>query len=117
MKLRIPRSWALLAVSLLALPCAAVAQKAPSCDRACLEGFVDRYFKALIDDDPSEVPLSINVRFTENAQLLPIGEGLWKSMKAAGKFRLFVTDADAGQVGLLTTVVEDARDPNDGIPA
>jgi hypothetical protein len=38
-------------------------------------------------------------------------------MKAAGKFRLFVTDVDAGQVGLLTTIVEDARDPDGGIPA
>ncbi len=57
---------------------------AASCDRACLEGFVDRYFAAVIADDPSAVPLARNVRFTENGQVLPLGEGLWKSMKAAG---------------------------------
>ncbi len=93
------------------------AQPGVECTRACLEGYVDRYFKAVIDDDPSEVPLSINVRFTENGQRLPIGEGLWKSMKAAGKYRLFVTDVPAGQVGLITTVEEDARDPDKSMPA
>ncbi|HEU4617977.1 MAG TPA: hypothetical protein VFV10_08040 [Gammaproteobacteria bacterium] len=106
---------AALAAGLGAFAPAAKAQT--SCDRGCLEGFVDRYFKAVMDDDPSEVPLSINVRFTENGQQLPIGEGLWKSMKAAGKYRLFVTDVPAGQVALITTVVEDGRDPSMGIAA
>jgi hypothetical protein len=87
------------------------------CNRRCLEGFVDKYFKAVIDDAPAEAPLAPNVRFTENGQRLPLGEGLWKSMKAAGKYRLLVTDPDAGQIALITTVVEDARDPNGGAPA
>lgn len=99
----------------------AASQAAPAqqthCDRSCLEGFVDRYFQAVIDDDPSAVPLSTNVRFTENGQQLPIGEGLWKSMKAAGKYRLFVTDVPAGQVALLTTVIEDGRDASTGVAA
>ena len=38
--------------------------RAASCNRACLEGFVDRYFAAVIADDPSAVPLAPNVRFT-----------------------------------------------------
>ncbi|HET7923344.1 MAG TPA: hypothetical protein VFL30_00510, partial [Rhodanobacteraceae bacterium] len=58
--------------------------RAASCDRACLEGWVDRYFAAVIADDPRAVPLAANVRFTENGQVLPVGEGLWKSMKSAG---------------------------------
>jgi hypothetical protein len=108
---------AALAAGLVSLSPSALAQGASRCDRACLEGFVDRYFNAVIADDPRAVPLSVNVRFTENGQQLPIGEGLWKSMKAAGRYRLFVTDVDAGQVGLLTTVVEDSRDPNAGVAA
>ena len=84
---------------------------AASCDRACLEGFVDRYFAAVIADDPSAVPLARNVRFTENGQVLPLGEGLWKSMKSAGKYRLAVADPEAGQIALITTVVEDHADP------
>ena len=51
--------------------------RAASCNRACLEGFVDRYFAAVIADDPTAVPLAQNVRFSENGQVLPLGEGLW----------------------------------------
>ena len=91
--------------------------RAASCDRACLEGFVDRYFAAVIADNPSAVPLAPNVRFTENGQVLPLGEGLWKSMKSAGNYRLAVADADAGQIALITTVVEDHADPAQGTPA
>ena len=49
--------------------------------------------------------------------MLPLGEGLWKSMKAAGTYRLAVTDPDAGQIALITTVVEDHADPAQGTPA
>jgi hypothetical protein len=91
--------------------------RAASCDRACLEGWVDRYFAAVIGDDPRALPLAQNVRFTENGQVLPLGEGLWKSMKSAGNYRLAVTDADAGQIALITTVVEDHADPAQGTPA
>jgi len=91
--------------------------RAASCDRACLEGWVDRYFAAVAADNPSAVPLAQNVRFTENGQVLPVGEGLWKSMKTPGKYRLAVADPDAGQVALITTVVEDHADPAQGTPA
>jgi hypothetical protein len=91
--------------------------RAASCNRACLEGWVDRYFAAVIADDPNAVPLAQNVRFTENGQVLPVGEGLWKSMKSAGNYRLPVTDPEAGQIALITTVVEDHADPAQGTPA
>lgn len=91
--------------------------RAQDCDRACLEGFVDRYFAGVIADDPSLAPLAPNVRFTENGQLLPLGEGLWKSMKALGTYRLAVADPDAGQIAVILTVVEDAGDPSQGTPA
>jgi hypothetical protein len=91
--------------------------RAASCDRACLEAWVDRYFAAVVADDPSAVPLARRVRFTENGQVLPLGEGLWKSMKSAGKYRLAVADPEAGQIALITTVVEDNADPAQGTPA
>jgi hypothetical protein len=91
--------------------------RAASCDRSCLEDFVDRYFAAVMADDPSAAPLARSVRFTENGQVLPLGEGLWKSMKSAGQYRLAVADPDAGQIALITTVVEDHADPAQGVPA
>jgi hypothetical protein len=87
------------------------AQPAPSCDRACLEGMVERYLDAVIVNDPKRVPLSPNVRFTEDGQRLLIGDGLWNTMKGKGKYRLFVTDVPAGSVAVLATIQEDHRDP------
>lgn len=88
-----------------------------TCDRACLEGLVDRYFDAVIDDDPSQLPFADTVRFTEDAQQLMLGDGLWNTMKAKGTYRLFVTDVPAGQVTFLGTIFEDHRDPDLQTPA
>jgi hypothetical protein len=84
---------------------------AQDCDRACLEGMVERYFDAAIDNNPAALPLADDVRFTEDGQRLVIGDGLWNTMKAKGKYRLFVTDVPAQQVAVLATLYEDHRDP------
>ncbi len=93
---------------------AAGSAQAASCDRACLEGFVDRYFDALLKHDPARVPLAANVRYTEDGQQLAIGDGLWRTMHAKGHYRLFVTDPKAGQVAFFGTIEEDNRDPTKG---
>ncbi len=84
---------------------------AQDCDRACLEGMVERYFEAAIDNNPAALPLAPDARFTEDGQRLAIGDGLWNTMKAKGKYRLFVTDVPAQQVTVLATLFEDHRDP------
>jgi hypothetical protein len=93
------------------------AQAATGCDRSCLEGFVDQYLDALIAHDPSKVPLAAHARFTEDGQLLAIGDGMWRTLKSKGKYRLFVTDVPAGQVGFFGTIQEDNRDPALATPA
>jgi len=90
---------------------------AADCDRACLEGFVDRYLDAVVADNPSAVPLARGVRFTEDGQELPIGDGLWNTLRAKGHYRLFVSDVPAGQVAFFGSIEEDHRDPNQGTPA
>ena len=84
---------------------------AQDCDRACLEGMVERYFDAVTDNNPAALPLAADARFTEDGQRLVIGDGLWNTMKAKGKYRLFVTDVKAQQVAVLATLYEDHRDP------
>jgi hypothetical protein len=106
---------AALAPGLLATP--GVAAQSVACDRQCLEGFVDRYLDAVIEHDSSAVPLASNVRFTENGQRLTIGDGLWRSMKTKGSYRLFVTDVEAGQVAFIGTLHEESTDPAQGTPA
>lgn len=103
------RSLCASAVLTLAGSGAALAAGAP-CDRACLEGMVERYLDAVIVNNPKAVPLSPNVRFTEDGQRLLIGDGLWNTMKAKGNYRLFVTDVPAGSVTVLATIQEDHRD-------
>ncbi len=80
-----------------------------ACDRACLEGFVDKYLDALIAHDPKLVPIARNAKFTENGVRLDIGESQWKTVIGKGTYRLFVTDAEAGQVAFIGTVREEAR--------
>jgi hypothetical protein len=94
----------------LAVQAPAVVLAAEACDRACLEGFVDKYLDAVVAHKPSAVPIAPNAKFTEDGQRLVIGDGLWNTMKAKGTYRLFVTDVPAGQVAFVGTIAEDHRD-------
>jgi hypothetical protein len=97
-------------VSLGVADAALTAQPQPACNRACLEGFVEKYFDAVVANDPKLVPISPNVKFTEDGQRLLIGDGLWNTAKAKGKYRLFVTDVPAQSVAVLATIQEDHRE-------
>ncbi len=105
------------AAALVLLAASATAAAAEStCNRACLEGFVEHYLDAVVAKRPDKVPLATGVRFTEDGQQLLIGDGLWNTLRAKGPYRLFVTDVPAGQVAVLATIEEDNRDPNQGTP-
>ncbi|HEY6923581.1 MAG TPA: hypothetical protein VI653_08940 [Steroidobacteraceae bacterium] len=77
-----------------------------SCERSCLEGFVDRYLDAMLAHDPSKVPFSREVKLTENGQRLVPGDGLWRTITGKGTYRLFVTDVEAGHVAFLGSITE-----------
>ena len=64
-----------------------------SCDRACLLGIADTYLAALAAHDPSKAPLAPTARFTEQAQPLKVGEGLWRTVtQGPTAFKLPVAD-------------------------
>src|SRR4051812_4900566 len=83
------------ATGLLAGP-AALAQPAtivpPVCDRACLNGFLDRYMAALAAKDPSRLPLTREARYTENGVTLKPGDGLWATIDGLGDYKLTFVD-------------------------
>lgn len=108
---------ALVLASACVLPLAAATAAAAPCDRACLEGFVDRYLDAVAAHRPDQLPLTPDVRFTEDGQPLLVGEGLWNTLRAKGRYRLFATDVAAGQVAFFGTIEEDHADPARGTPA
>ncbi len=83
----------------------AAAQRAAPCDRACLVGAADAYLAALAAHDPSRAPLAPAVKFTEQAKVLPVGEGLWKSaVEAPTTFKIAVPDPVAGQIGVMAVM-------------
>lgn len=90
-------------------------EKAGACDRACLEGMVDKYLDAMTAHDPKLAPLAPNVKFTENGQKLIIPDGLWNSMVGKGTYRLFVDDPPAGAVAFIGTIKEEGRSPSEPI--
>jgi hypothetical protein len=81
----------------------------PVCDRACLNGMIDRYLAALAAKDPSRLPLTKDARFTENGQTLKLGDGLWGTVDGIGDYKLTFVDPDTQQAGAFVTVKESGR--------
>ncbi len=57
---------------------------AAPCDRACLKTSLDQYLQAIMRHDPAAVRLFLGYRQTENAKLVKLGEGAWKSITTIG---------------------------------
>src|SRR5262245_61081707 len=74
-----------------------------TCDRACLLSTADSYLAALVAHDASKAPMAPNAKFTEQAQVLKVGEeGLWKSAVAGPtSFKIPVPDPVSGQIGVI----------------
>lgn len=80
---------------------------APTCDRDCLLGIVDLYFTALAARDPARAPFAPAARFTENAQVLELGDGLWATASdRAESYELAAADAAAGQAAFYVRMEE-----------
>lgn len=106
----------LLAGSLLAA--GAAAAQAPglesavidtSCDRECLLGYVETYLDGLEARDASRVPFSADVMFTENNVVMPIGEGLWKTINDVSEAGTEAADVQTGNAAWFGIVEEHGR--------
>jgi hypothetical protein len=90
------------ALLLWAASAAAQTPAAAGCDRSCLLGIADRYLAALVAHDPGKAPMAANARFTEQAKVMAVGEGLWKSaLEGPTTFKIPVADPVSGQIGLI----------------
>jgi hypothetical protein len=83
----------------------AIGLQAASCDRACLQGFVDSYLDAMAKHDPSKLAVTPTVKFTENGKALKLGEGFWKTA-GASSYRLYALDPQAGDAAVQAVVAE-----------
>jgi len=104
----------ILALILVLLPVAVLAQAKVACDRACLEGYVDKYMDAMLSHQASPLLFSKDCKFTENGVRLPLGgEGLWYSMSGKGTYKFYVPDVETQQVAFLGTAREGAPSKTD----
>jgi hypothetical protein len=70
--------------------------RAQGCDRACLTGMMTQFINALIAHDPSTLPLAATVKYTEDSRNAQLGQGIWRSVTAAGGFRQDYIDTRKG---------------------
>lgn len=100
MRITFPAVWVVLPFS------SAQAKSGTACDRTCLEGLVSDYLAALAAHDPGNLPVTPDVKYVENDQVLQFGTGEWLVAGSPGKYRHMFTDPEAGQVAVITTITE-----------
>ena len=85
---------------------APAAAQSSDCDRACLEGLLDAYVEAVIAHDSQRLPLTADVKFTENGQRLQLDDGLWHTATGKGGYALKLADVERAQAVLMATIRE-----------
>jgi len=102
------RLAAILALGGLILCAPAHTAAAQDCDRSCLKSTLDRYLTAVTMHDPSAAPLAVGFRQTENAVVVKLGTGTWKSVTGLGSIQRRYLDPVSGQAAYFGVVNEGA---------
>ncbi len=76
------------------------------CGHECLDEFAERFLYALTHRNVSAVPLAPTVRYTENGQVLAIGDALWATAQGLGDNKLVFTDPASGGIQIYAALVE-----------
>jgi hypothetical protein len=87
-------------VAALLAPVSASAQPAV-CDRACMGDLLDRFIAAVVAKDPTQAPLAIGFRQTQNAVLTPAGSGAWQTITAIGPVQRRYFDPVSGNAAFF----------------
>jgi hypothetical protein len=64
---------------------------------------------ALAARDFSRLPVSADVKFTENTQRLNLGQGLWSDASGLGAYRIYLADPYSNRAGFLGVVIEGGK--------
>lgn len=76
------------------------------CDRTCLVGVVDSYFKAMRNRDPRGLALARDVKYTEDGQAVDPGQGIWNTFTGLGTYRVYLADPETGEAGYYGSYTE-----------
>ena len=77
-----------------------------ACDRACLKSYTIDALTAMVAHDPKRLPLARDIIYTENAQHLAPGDGLWATLENVTDKQLYLADVDTGQGGFFGVIKE-----------
>lgn len=80
------------------------AASAQSCNRDCLTKHLDTYLGAVANHKPESANLWAGFRQTENAVVVPEGQGVWKNVTGLGSIQRRYLDPVQGQAGYYGTV-------------
>jgi hypothetical protein len=94
-----------LAILIAALGAGSAVAAPSNCDRACLVDLMNRWLAALPAHSAAGLPLAPNIRFTEQAAVIPVGDGLFVSAtEAPTTFKIVAADPPDGQVAAFTVM-------------
>jgi hypothetical protein len=77
---------------------------AQSCDRDCLQRHLDTYLNGVTSHKPEAAGLWVGFRQTENAVVIPEGQGVWANVTGLGSIQRRYFDPVQGQAGYFGTV-------------
>jgi hypothetical protein len=84
---------------------------AEDCDRVCLGDLVTQYLKAMAAHNPAALPVAPNVQFTENGDVLKLGDGLWRTASGLGTYRQDILDVSGHTAATQAVVLEEGNKP------
>jgi hypothetical protein len=79
-------------------------------DRSGLIEAAEAYLDALAANDPAKARIAPRARFTENSQVLEIGDGFWATCSGRGRYKQFAADPVSQQVGFIGVMRESGRE-------
>lgn len=84
---------------------------AKDCDRACLGDLVTQYLHDMVAHNPAALPVAPSAKFTENAAVMKLGEGLWGTASALGTYRQDILDVAGHTAATQAVILADGNTP------
>jgi hypothetical protein len=70
---------------------------------------MNQYLDAMVAHDPSHLPVTPAIKFTEDDVVLKLGDGLWNTASARGVYKEYFDDPEQGQVAFFGTLKENGH--------
>lgn len=106
---RVPTLLLCVALGVASLPASARPGAPQACTRACLADLLAQYLKDMTAHDAGALPVTRDLRFTQNGEVLQLGDGLWRTASGLGGYQQQILDVP-GHTAAVQAVVLEAGD-------